>query len=165
MRLTYFFALLFFNQAIYAQSPTEQDTVQVSPSFLAYMDKTYLDSVEIDTAKTYLDIDNILETKAIHTRSNEVYSTHRYAALIIRKVPNKLVSLGELSTRIAPKDSVRYIINDKYITDTSNVRIEVSGIDSINVIREAEGSVIREPKPVIINIKMKYFTQKRRSVN
>lgn len=165
MRLTYLFALFFFTQAIYAQSPTEQDTVQVSPSFLAYMDKTYLDSVEIDTAKTFLDMENILETKAIHTRSNEVYSTHRFATLIIRKVPNKLVSLGELSTRIAPKDSVRYIINDKYITDTSNVRIEVSGIDAVSVVRQAEGSVIREPMPVMINIKMKYFTQKRRSVN
>lgn len=152
MRITFLLGILLLSKTLYAQLA---DTVHVSPTFFVSMDKFYLDSIEIDMSKTYLASDNILEIKAVKSRDAEIYSTNKSAILITRKAHHPLTSLGAIRTKLSAGDTVRYMINDNYITDTTNVRIEVNGIDSINIVKQAEGSVVREPMPLMIIIKLK----------
>ena len=140
------------SKALYAQ---QADTVHVSPTFFVSMDKSYLDSIEIDISRTYLASDNILEIKAIKSRDAEIYNTNKSAILITRKVHHPLTSFGAITTKLNTRDTVRYMINDHYITDTTNVRVEENGIDSITIVKQAAESVLREPMPEIIIIKLK----------
>jgi hypothetical protein len=155
MRYIILVTSLFLTQHIYAQNNT--DTVRVSPSFIATMGKTYLDSVEIDITKTYLDSKNIQDVKAIQPRDEAFYTTHQYATLIIRKKPTRLLPLEEFkSDHIYPANKpLQFVINKELISDTSNVRIELSAIKSISILKETESSVTHESRPTVILINLK----------
>jgi hypothetical protein len=131
---------LLSTSASFGQTKKLPDTltkIKVTPTFFAIAGKTYVDSVEMDMSKTYLDPDNIKEVKSFKSQDSKVFSGAKGAILITRQKQNPFVSLTDI--RLNSKTSVdtslptAYVI-DGILTDTASVKLEVAAIRSIEII-------------------------------
>ena len=154
-RLFLFIPLIF--PAIVKGQTTLSDTmakIKVSANFWVTPGKTYVDSIEMDMSKTYLDPDNVMETKNYKEENAIIFSEVRGATLITRKKRQSFVSLFDISNEKTKKDSllpITFVIDKKLITDTSNVRLEVSVIKSIEILKHSkEGFKHDPPKEVYL---------------
>ena len=148
-RLFLYFFLLLSSPSV-GQTKTLPDTVtkiKVSPTFWAIPGKTYVDSIEIDISKTYLDPDNIKEIKTYKGQDATIFSEAGGAILITRKKKLPFISLFDIGSQKAKEDSLLpkiFIIDKKLITDTLNVRLETSVIKSIEILKDSNKGVIHD---------------------
>jgi predicted transcriptional regulator len=133
--------LLFLSSASFGQTKTFSDTltkIKVTPTFFAIPGKIYVDSVEMNMSKTYLDPDNIKEVKSFKGDDAKIFSGAKRAILITRKKQDPFVSLSDI--RLNSKTSVDtslptvYVINGIPV-DTASVKIEVAAIKSLYIIK------------------------------
>jgi len=125
-----------------AQTKSHSDTtlIKVSDKFWAKAGAVYLDSVETDLTKVYLNPANVQEIRKIKSDDAKLYSTNEGVTFITRKRKDKLLSLGSL-VRQLPYDSLRpfrFVIDEKLITDTTNVRIEPTIVKNIEILRNGK---------------------------
>jgi len=131
----------------------------------------FLDSVNIDISKTYIDIENIESIKITKdtfftseiVKIGKVYITsknknHKWATFADFKIQK---SNGDTNQ---PKV---YIIDGNRISDTSNVRIEESFIKSINILNMADtkGIFYEGPPKTVFVITTKQPSKKRKIKN
>jgi len=133
--------LLFLSLASFGQTKTLPDTltkIKVTSTFFAIPGKTYVDSIEMDMSKTYIDPDNIKEMKSFKGEDAKIFSGAKGAILITRKKQNSFVSLTDI--RLDSKTSVDttlptvYVI-DGILVDTASVKLEVAVIKSIDILK------------------------------
>ncbi|WP_298148817.1 hypothetical protein [Flavobacterium sp.] len=118
--------------------------IKVTPTFYVIPGKTYVDSVEMNMSKTYLDPHNLKEVKYFKGEDAKIHSgSTKGAILITRKKQNQLISLANLkpdlktaSEKALPTD---FVING-VLVDTAAVKIEVTAIKSIKVLKPAKNS-------------------------
>jgi len=117
--------------------------IAISHNFLAKPGTYYLDSVEIDPTKVYLDPENIKDIKVLKGEDSKLFSGSQGVIVITRKTNRKLSTLGDIARKF-PADSLKqfkFIIDDKIVTDTSKVRLEATVIKQIKVLRNTDGKV------------------------
>lgn len=121
----------------WSQTPDKNSLVKVSETFWAKQNATYLDRMEVEIEKTYLDIDNIKEIEFHKDKVLNNYTWYNGPLLIIRKNKIPLVALNELLFGLSEnyKHPFHFIINNKLISDTLGVKIELSAIKNIDIIK------------------------------
>jgi hypothetical protein len=133
--------LLLFSSASFGQTKTLPDTltkIKVTPTFFALPGKTYVDSIEMDMTKTYLESNNIKEVKSYKGEDAKIFSGTNSAIFITRKKQNPFVSLADIALRsktlLDTSLMTTYLI-DGIPMDTALVRLEVTAIKSIEIIK------------------------------
>lgn len=157
MRFIFLYLLLFATTIVQAQEVSlanSSELIKISPTFWAKPDKVYLDSIEIDLAKTYLSARNIKSIKTFKDNINRTKS----AVIITRKNVQPLFSLNNL-IREEPKEDrhlpVIFVINKTPIEDTSGVSIEVSAIKSIDILKDSDKTISNNPRKIVYIIHTK----------
>lgn len=111
--------------------------IKVSPTFFAVSGKTYVDSIEMNLSKTYLDPRNIKEVRYFKNEDAMLHSGSKGALLITRKKQTPFVSLSRIisnsKTAIDKSLPTEYIV-DGIVVDTAAVKIEVTAIKSITTL-------------------------------
>jgi hypothetical protein len=114
-----------------------------------------LDSIKIDLKKVWLDPDNIKEIYVIKNRDSSIFGETVGTICINSKKRNrKWICLSDIksntidSINLKNRIQIVYLIDDKFIQDTSNVRIENTCITNIEILKEDKVGVIRDPAKV-----------------
>ena len=148
--ITIFFLLIplvFFGQS-------KLDTSEIRLKYSQFGQIYYfLDSEKIDINKTYFnykEVDNISITKDTIV----VYATKAICKVnLSTNIKNrKLVGLSEIYLNNSNNTTVRtkvFFIDDKVISDTSNVRIDPTFVKSISIVNEAKGITSNKPESFI----------------
>lgn len=130
------------------------DTAEIRSKYSQFGQIYYfLDSEKIDINRTYF---NYKEVKNISITKDTIVM---YATRIVCKVNlstniknRKLAGLSDIHLNNSNKTSVRtktFIIDDKIISDTSNIRIDPTFIKSISIVNKEEGSNSNRPESFI----------------
>ncbi|SIR50519.1 hypothetical protein SAMN05421545_3961 [Pontibacter lucknowensis] len=142
IRWTILVKLLLLSCTSIAQTRVLPDTskIKVSNTFWVKPGSYYLDSVEIDLKKVYLDPENILEVKSVKGTDSYLFSGSRSATLYTRKVKDPLISLADIKIENYPADSkrIRFLIDGKLIEDTTGIKLETTTIKRIEVLRHSK---------------------------
>ena len=146
-------------------APGDSIKIKISETFFAKPGAYYLDSVEIDFNKTYLDPGNIKEIYEFKAPN----STGPGAILITRYSPVKLGTFGEI--HVKPDNSRRviykYSIDDVEIKDTSNFKMEATAFKKMDIIRTTPSNDRREPERFTIALitKARSETKKKKKTD
>ena len=122
----------------FGQNQRREDSskIQVSETFWATPEKCYLDSIEIQFDKTYIDTNNIKDIQVFKDRTQLLHGA-RGAILITRKNKIDFISLADIYKKFSRVDTnkISFIIDENLISDTSNVRFEPSVIIKIDKLK------------------------------
>jgi hypothetical protein len=125
-----------------------------------------LDSIKIDINKLWLDPDNIKEIYFIKNGDSSIFGETSGTICIISKNKNrKWISLSDIKSETLvsanSKDQTRidYVIDEKFIQDTSRVMIENSNITKIVILKDDKNGVNRDPPKVTYLITTKLSKQ------
>ena len=125
-----------------------------------------LDSIKIDINKLWLDPDNIKEIYFIKNGDSSIFGETSGTICIISKNKNrKWISLSDIkSETLVPANSkeqtrIDYVIDEKFIQDTSRVMIENSNITKIVILKDDKDGVYRDPPKVTYLITTKLSKQ------
>ncbi|KGO87624.1 hypothetical protein Q765_05695 [Flavobacterium rivuli WB 3.3-2 = DSM 21788] len=112
--------------------------IYISKTLTAQPGEVYLDSVKIDRPHIYLDPDNILETKVFKAETSKADAEG--ATLITRKLQGDIIPLKDFieslkagSSKIKRATIIKLMVNDKYVTDPENYRIELSSVRKVSI--------------------------------
>ncbi len=121
----------------------DTNKIKISGTFWATPGSYYLDSIEIETDKVYLDPENIKEIKMFKGADSYIWSGSKGAVLITRKRKQPLCPLADIKIQSSNKVPLvyKYIINKKLIEDTLGVRIEPTAIKKIEILRNSSNKV------------------------
>jgi len=131
----------------------------------------FLDSLYIDIDKTYIDIENI---ESIIVRRDTFFNTGnlKFGKVFItsKNKNHNWATLADFKVQKSIKDANQpkvYIIDGNLITDTTNVRIEVSFIKSIDILNmaDAKGIYHEGPPKTVFVITTKQPLKKRKKKN
>lgn len=135
---------LLFNHCLFGQVGKTSDStkIKVSETFWAKPDKVYIDSIEMDLNKTFLDPNNVEKAFTFIQNAQSLHYS-KSVALITRKKKVGFVSLADLLTNLSIKKStnIRFVIDGKPIIDTTDIRFEPSVIKKINVFKNSSNRV------------------------
>ena len=137
--ITLSFTHSLFGQEVQKTDPTK---FKVSETFWAKENKVYVDSVEMELSKTYLDTNNIAEIIFFKDNPQSLHK-NRGATLITRKNKVDFVGLSDLlkSLKISDSTKVKFIVDGDLITDTSAVRFEPLAIVHIEILKNSSNQV------------------------
>jgi len=136
--------------------------IYISKTLTAQPGEVYLDSVKIDLPKIYLDPENILETKVYEGESSKTHSGTEGATLITRKVQGDIIPLKDFieslkagSSKIKRATVIKLMVNDKYVTDPENYRIELSSVRKVSIFnfRDKDSTNPEATASVLLTIK------------
>jgi len=133
--------LLFSSIACFGQTKTLPDTVtkiKVTSTFFAIPGKTYVDSVQMDMTKTYLDPDNIKHVRVFKGNDAKLFSGSKGATLITRKNKNPFIKLSDIrldSIKSIDTTLLTIFVIDGILIDTTSVWIEATTIKSIDILK------------------------------
>ncbi|MFN7494031.1 MAG: hypothetical protein ACK5RG_14020 [Cyclobacteriaceae bacterium] len=117
--------------------------IKIADNVWAKPGTCYLDLVEVDLSKIYLDPENVKDMRVIKGEGAKLWSGAKGVTVITRKEKKELLTLGYIADKF-PADSLksfRFIIDDKFVADTSGVRLEEAVIKNMKVLRNATGKV------------------------
>ena len=129
MNLQIIFFLSLFPILTFGQNSSSQDSTKYSPKY-------FLDSVEINIQKTFLDGSNISLINATRPEEDTVYTTHRIKHIYLtQKEKHQLVALSQinLGNLSCISKNKKYLLDDSLLLDTTDIRIELSIIKKINI--------------------------------
>ena len=136
MKYLAFIILINLNSALYGQVRRDTTKIKVSETFYATPDKFYVDSVETEISKIYLDPNNIKEVMTFKDNEGSLdYS--RVVYLLTRKEKVEYLTLADLYSKLNIHDSlpVKFFVDGEFLEDTSGVRFEPLVIKKIKVKR------------------------------
>jgi hypothetical protein len=117
--------------------------IKIAESVWAKPGTCYLDLVEVDLSKIYLDTENVEDMRVIKGEDAKLWSGAKGVTVITRKKKKELLTLGHIADKF-PADSLksfRFIIDDKFVADTSGIRLEDTVIKNIRILGNAIGKV------------------------
>jgi hypothetical protein len=154
-------ALLFLPLLTTAQDITHPngEPIHISKTLTARPGEVYLDSTRIDLDRTFLNPENIKERKvfkAVPSDSNEAGAT-----LITREVKGDIIPLTDFaqsikdgSTKLKNVAVLKLMVNDKFVTDPENYRIELSAVRRTSILNYHEKDATHDASAaVVITIK------------
>lgn len=136
--------------------------IYISKTLTAQPGEVYLDSIKIDRPHLYLDPENILETKVFKAETSKTDTDSEGATLITRKIqgdiiplPDFIASLRAGSSKIKRATIIKLMVNDTYVTDPENYRIELSSVRKVSIFnfREKDSTNPEAIASVLLTIK------------
>jgi hypothetical protein len=140
-----------------AQNKTEP--IYISKTFTARPGEVYLDSTRIDLDRTFLNPENIRERKVFKAAPSD--RDEAGATLITREVKGDIIPLTDFAHSIKTGSSklkdvpvIKLVVNDQFIHDPENYRIELSAVRKVSILNQQEKSDARDASAaVVITIK------------
>lgn len=124
---------------------TKIDTTKIKLKYNFTTQPSYfLDSIYVDISKTYIDLENIKSIK-VNKDTFSYLGVLKFGKVFItsKNKNHTWATLADFKTQKTIADTVQpkiYIIDGNLISDTTNVRIEVTSIKSIDILNMAEES-------------------------
>jgi hypothetical protein len=117
--------------------------IQIAKNLWAKPGAYYVDLAEVDIKKVYLDPENIEDIQVIKGEDAKFYSGDKGVTVLTRKTKTKLLTLGDIATQVSNDSlkSFKFIIDDMLIGDTTNVRLESTVIQNIEILRNTTNKV------------------------
>ena len=138
MKYLIFFICLLPAHLLLGQVTLASDTAKfkVSNTFWAKNNRQYVDSIEMDLLKTYLDLDNIVQA-LIFTENHESLHNSKQVALITRKEKVDFIGFIDLMKSLNLEDSinVKFYIDGDFIPDTSGILFEPLAVKEIEIVK------------------------------
>jgi hypothetical protein len=135
-------------------SPDNVTKIQVTSTFWMTPGKVYVDSIEMDMTKTYLDPDNIKAIKTFKSKDSQTVNKAKKATLIIRKKKEPFISISDLRLNSYPTgDSLLptvFVIDGILISDTASVKLEKTAIRYIEVLRPSVSPALFHETPKVV---------------
>jgi len=126
-----------------------------------------LDSIKIDINKLWLDPDNIKDIYIIKNGDSSKFGETKGTICIISKNKNrKWISLSDIksqtidSLNLKKKTAIDYVIDEKYIHDTTGIRIENTNMTKIEILKVDKNSVMHDPPKEVFLITTKLSKKK-----
>ena len=133
-----------------------------------YKNEYFLDSIRIDINKIWLDPDNIKEIYVVKKGDSNIYGQNSGLIYIISKDKKRIwTSLSEIdrqftdTLKFKTKPSKLFLIDNKVIEDTSNVRLEITNITKIDILKDSETGVLHDPPQIEFLITTKLIKEKK----
>ena len=140
--------------AVIGQTTIDTTKIKIKNNFTT-QPAYFLDSIFIDIKKTYINIENIKSIKVSKDTflQNGTVKIGKIFIISNNKVHN-WATLGDIkiqkSITVDTNQPKIYIIDDNLISDTTNVRIEVSFIKSIDIVNMSNPRIYHEGLPKTI---------------
>lgn len=133
--------------------------IYISKTLTARPGEVYLDSTRIDLDKTFLNPENIKERKVFKAVPSD--SDEAGATLITREVKGDIIPLTDFaqsikdgSTKLKNVAVLKLMVNDKFVTDPENYRIELSAVRRTSILNYHEKDATHDASAaVVITIK------------
>lgn len=135
---------IFFTHFLFGQDVKKTDTTKfkVTETFWVKENKVYVDSIEMELSKTYLDTNNIAEIIFFNDNPQSLHK-NRGATLITRKKKVDFIGLVDLlkSLKISDSTKVNFIVDGDLIIDRSSLRFEPLAIVQIEILKNSSSKV------------------------
>ena len=138
----FLFALISLN-VLAQEVPSEK--IFISDSLTGESGKYYMEGMEIDLSKTFLDSKNIKKIESYFGKSAELKSGSKAAYLITRKNKTPLLTLKEfIEESLKNIESVNVVVDGLLIQQLSEYKIEQSCITKFDIIKNDPKGVNRD---------------------